>query len=141
MKSRSSLLALALLALSIGSCSKKLTGDGCPTGQICTEIFAAINVEFVDAAGRPVSVKDVAVINQRTNEKIVADPMATEPAAGRYTLVTDANKKQLSTTGDVLKLTATAVSSNKIITAAFKVSGGCNCHVQRLEGDAKIVVQ
>lgn len=141
MKVRTFILASSLFALTINSCSKKLAADGCPTGKICTEIFAAVNVNFVDAAGKPVAVKDVSVINQRTKEKIVAKPMFTQRSAGTYTLVTDANKKQLSTDGDVLILKATAVSSNKPITEAFNIAGGCSCHVRMVEGEPKIVVK
>jgi len=128
-----------LIVFLASACSKSITG-GCPTNQICTEIFASIGTQFVDAKGSNVSVTDVTVFNVRTKKKIepkgVLDP-GFSPM--NYTIVTDANRKELSTEGDDIRVTA--IYGNKKIETIFKISGGCNCHVEKLSGPEKIVVK
>jgi hypothetical protein len=136
---------LILLCLSLAvitsSCSKKLKTDGCPTGQICTMMFASVGVEFVDKSGNNVPVKDFKVFNMRTNKFIEAKGIIEQGSAStHYTIVTDGNKKELSTEGDDIKVTAT-YNGKTTIAATFKISGGCNCHVEKLSGTDKIVVQ
>ncbi|MES2062866.1 MAG: hypothetical protein V4456_13150 [Bacteroidota bacterium] len=136
---------LALLCLSLvvitSACSKKLKTDGCPTGQMCTMMFASIGTQFVDKAGNNVAVQDFKVFNMRTNKYIVAKGVV-DPGFSPtyYTIVTDANKKELSTEGDDIKVTATYNNGNTKIAATFKISGGCNCHVTKISGVEKIVV-
>ncbi|MDB5129973.1 hypothetical protein [Mucilaginibacter sp.] len=129
------------LAIVTSSCTKKLNNGGCPTNQICTDIFASVGTQFVDKDGNNVAVKDFAVINLRTNKPIVAKNMV-DPGFSPmiHTIVSDANKKELSTEGDELKVAAINAATNKPISAIFKISGGCNCHVEKLAGPEKIVV-
>jgi hypothetical protein len=126
-------------AVIISSCSKKLKTDGCPTDQICTMIFTSVGTEFVDKDGKNVTVKDFKVFNMRTNKYIVAKGVV-DPGFSpmHHTIVTDANKKEVSTEGDDLKITATY--NNTTIAATFKIAGGCNCHVTKISGVEKIVV-
>jgi hypothetical protein len=135
------LLCLSLVVIS-SSCSKKLKTDGCPTDQICTMMFASIGTEFVNKNGSNVAIKDFKVYNTRTNKFIVAKG-AVDPGFSpmHHTIVTDGNKKELSTEGDELRITATSVSANKAISVVYKISGGCNCHVEKLSGPEKIVVE
>ena len=133
-------LPLALLVILLSACSKKLTDTGCPTGQMCTMIYATVTVPCVDAAGNPVQVKDVTVYNQRTNAPVVSQDIAGPDAVPDHVvLATDGNKKQFSTTGDDIKVTAINAVTNKIVTATFKISGGCNCHVAKVAGPENII--
>jgi hypothetical protein len=135
------IICLVVIA-GFASCSKKLKTDGCPTGQMCTMIFTTLSVNFVDKAGKPVAVKDVKVLNLRTNTAILAQGMSSMVTqTGSYVFVTDANKKQLSTGGDDLKVTATNAVTNKMVSAIIKVSGGCNCHVAKVSGADSIVFE
>jgi hypothetical protein len=130
-------LSLAIVTL---SCTKKLNNGGCPT-QMCTDIFASVGTQFVNKDGNNVAVKDFTVINLRTNKPIVAKNMV-DPGFSpmHHTIVSDGNKKELSTEGDELKVSAINAATNKPISAIYKISGGCNCHVERLSGPEKIVV-
>lgn len=130
------------LAIMISSCSKKLKTDGCPTDQICTMIFASVGTEFVDKDGKNVAVKDFKVFNTRTG-KFIAAKGVVDPGFSpmHHTIITDSNKKEVSTEGDELRITATSVSTSKTITAVYKIAGGCNCHVEKLSGPEKIVVE
>nr|WP_294945817.1 hypothetical protein [uncultured Mucilaginibacter sp.] len=134
--------ASLIVIAAFGSCSKKLKTDGCPTGQMCTMIFTTLSVNFVDKTGKPVAVKDVKVLNLRTNTAILAQGMSSMVTqTGSYVFVTDANKKQLSTGGDDLKVTATNAVTNKMVSAIIKVSGGCNCHVAKVSGADSIIFE
>jgi DNA-binding beta-propeller fold protein YncE len=136
------IIASVFVIAAFTACSKKLKTEGCPTGQMCTMEFAALTVNFVDKAGNAVTVKSVKVLNLRTNVAILAQGMGSMVSqAGRYVFVTDGNKKQLSTEGDDLKITATNAATNKMVTAIVKVSGGCNCHVSKVSGADNIVFE
>ena len=130
---------LATVALS--ACSKKLKSDGCPP-QMCTMEFATVGVKFTDKAGSPVNVKQVKVENTRTNKAIVTQGAITgaDNAAGNYVVVTDSNKKEISSNGDDIKITATT-ADGKTASATIKVIGGCNCHVKRISGPETIVFE
>lgn len=128
-----------LLALMASACSMSTT-VGCPANQICTEIFTSVGTRFVDRNGNNVAVTGFEVFNQRTHKKI--EPRGVLPYGSgfqNYTIVTDANRKELSTEGDDIKVTA--MYGNRKIEAFYKISGGCNCHVERLAGPEKIIVQ
>jgi hypothetical protein len=136
------ILAAIIIVAGFAACSKKLKPAGCPTDQVCTMIFTTLSVNFVDKAGNPVTVKDVKVLNLRTNVAILAQGMGSMVSQpGKYTFITDANKKQLSTEGDDLRITATNAANNKMATAVIKVSGGCNCHVSKVSGADNIVFE
>ncbi|TFF40901.1 hypothetical protein [Mucilaginibacter psychrotolerans] len=135
-------ISALLIIAGFSACSQKLKPAGCPTDQVCTMIFTTLSVNFVDKAGNPVTVKDVKVLNLRTNVAILAQGMGSMMSQpGKYTLVSDANKKQLSTEGDDLRITATNTANNKMVTAIIKVSGGCNCHVSKVSGADNIVFE
>ena len=133
--------ALGLLATIVTSACSPKTNVGCPTNQICTMIFASVGTTFVDKDGNNVAVKDFKVLNLRTNKAIESQGVigGGDASAGQA-IVTDANKKDLSTEGDELKVTAVTVNGNKPVSAVYKISGGCNCHVEKLSGPEKIVV-
>lgn len=136
------ILLCLVFAVITTSCSKKLKTDGCPTGQICTMMFASVGTQFVDKNGNNVAVKDFKVFNTRTNKYIAVKGIIDEGSEpSHHTIVTDGNKKELSTTGDELRITALDVSTNKPISVIYKISGGCNCHVEKLSGPEKIVVE
>ncbi|QXV67101.1 hypothetical protein FPZ42_01580 [Mucilaginibacter achroorhodeus] len=121
------------------SCSKSVN-SGCPTNQICTEIFASVGTQFVDANGKSISVTDLKVYNLRTKKYIepkgIIDP-GFSPM--HYTIVTDSNRKELSSEGDDIRVTA--MYGTKRVESIFKISGGCNCHVEKLSGPDKIVIK
>lgn len=121
------------------SCSKNING-GCPTNQICTEIFASIGTQFVDANGNNINVTNVTVYNLRT-KKVIEPKGVIDPGFSpmNHTIVTDANKKELSSEGDDIRVTA--MYNTKKIETVFRISGGCNCHVEKLSGPEKIVVK
>lgn len=132
------IFCLPLLVMA-ASCSNTMN-SGCPTNQMCTDIFASIGTQFVDASGNNINVTDVTIYNLRTKKKMepkgVIDP-GFSPM--NHTIVTDANRKELSTEGDDIRVTA--MYGDKKVETIYKISGGCNCHVEKLSGPEKIVVK
>ncbi|TSD65902.1 hypothetical protein FFF34_000450 [Inquilinus sp. KBS0705] len=137
------ILPLVLLAtICLAACNKATHKPGCPTNQVCTALFATVNVAFVDKDGQIVNVKNVTITNLRTDSAIVIDNI-TGPSISPHiiTIATDANRQQFSTEGDNVRVVATDVVTNKTATAMFKISGGCNCHVDKVAGPDKIVFE
>ncbi|HEK21161.1 hypothetical protein [Mucilaginibacter sp.] len=127
-----------VMVLMASACSRSTT-VGCPANQICTEIFTSVGTRFVDRNGNNVAVTDFKVFNQRTHKKIEPRGVLSGGSGFKnYTIVTDANRKDLSTGGDDIKVTA--IYGNRKVEAFFKISGGCNCHVERLAGPEKIIL-
>lgn len=126
-------IAIALLIACNFGCTKKQTSVlNCPA-QMCTMIFASITVQFQDKNGSAVTVKNYTVVNQRTNESLTSSGTGMN-SAGHYTVVDDGMLKKLSTEGDDIVVTATHPTNGQTKTATYKISGGCNCHVDRISG-------
>lgn len=121
---------LLLIACFFG-CEKKQSDTlDCPA-QPCTLMFASINVQFKDGSGNFVAVKNFTVVNQRTKESL----SSTNPAMdGYHTIVDDGIRNKLSTEGDEIIVTATHPTNGQTKSATYKISGGCNCHVERISG-------
>lgn len=126
------ILLILLVACSLACNKKQVDTLGCPA-QPCTLIFASINVQFKDKNGNTVEAKNFTAVNQRTKENL----SPTSPGmngAGYFTIVDDGMLKKLSTTGDEVVVTATHPTNGQIKTATYTISGGCNCHVERISG-------
>jgi hypothetical protein len=134
-------LLLCLSALGISACTKNSKNTACNIQQACTEEFRSFGIQFVNSAGDNVEVKDVTVVNLRTNKPIVARNVL-DPgfSPNIYFVATDSNKDEFSSEGDEVKITATSTGSNKTAFAIVKISGGsCNCHISKISGPDKIV--
>jgi len=129
------LIAAVLMAL-ISGCTKKHTEVvDCPA-QPCTMEFRSITVQFKSKDGSVITVKDYAVINQRTKQTL-SDNRGINPA-GYYTVVDDSMLRKVSTNGDELTVKGTHPTTGQTKTASLKISGGCNCHVARISGPETI---
>ncbi|TKC00629.1 hypothetical protein [Pedobacter cryophilus] len=108
---------------------------------ICTQEFRIVNVKFIDALGNAIEVKDFKSLNLRTNKDLTSsnyvDPIN---AKGYYTVVTDANTKDLSSKGDYIRVSAKHPVNGTIKEVDFVVSGGeCACHISKISGPEEIV--
>lgn len=129
-----SLLGFVLLF----SCSEKVTEAECPA-IMCTQEFRSVSVLFKDAAGNPTTVNDFKAVVRRTGKSIQAEPVDTVNFKGYYPVVTDGHRKQLSTTGDTIDVSAVHPLTNQKKTAQFVVSGGrCACHIEKISGPEEI---
>jgi hypothetical protein len=125
-------IAIAILICYCFSCHKSTQQVACGT-QACTEIFASIGVKFVDKSGNAVAVKNFSAINQRTNARLTYT-LAYDLMPGYYIIADDGTRSQLSTGGDEVLVTGTHPTTNQTKTVTFKISGGCNCHVEKISG-------
>lgn len=131
-------LLFSLLALFIAGCGKNPQPRlGCNTG-VCTLEFASINILFTDNADKPVNVQNFSAINQRTGLKLDVNPAPSMPGGtvGTYVIANDNTRDQLSDEGDNILVSGTYAGQTK--TAILKISGGCNCHVQKKSGPSVI---
>lgn len=136
-------LCLLLLIAVASACKKHNQENGC-AAKACTYEFVSISVNFVDKDGKLVPAKDVRVINKRTGRQIIATsngPAVPGLGPNFFTIATDNNKNEFATDGDDVELTATNAITNRTQTTFFKISGGCNCHVAKISGPEKIVLQ
>ncbi|HEX8019929.1 hypothetical protein [Mucilaginibacter sp.] len=134
---------LFLLAAIFGGCKKHNQQTGCPS-QTCTAEFVSLNVNFVNKDGLIAFGKNVTVINLRTHETIIAkgngSPVVPTIGPNLYTIATDNNKNEFSAEGDDVELRATDAVTNITKTTLFKISGGCNCHIAKISGPDKMVL-
>ena len=121
-----------LLACYLGCTKKQEEVLDCPA-KPCTYMFASINVQFQDKNGNVVEVKNYSVVNKRTNESFSSMGTGIN-FSGYYTVVDDSLLRKLSTNGDDVVVTATHPTNGQTKTATYKISGGCNCHVDKISG-------
>ena len=132
-------IAVLLLIASFFSCHKAQEQAACGT-QACTDIFAQIGVSFADINGSPVTVTGFSAINQRTKVSVVPVSPTGGPASPGYYIVTDDNsKKEFSTEGDEVLISGTLSTTGQTKTVTYKISGGCNCHVDKVSGSSTVV--
>ncbi|MES2873079.1 MAG: hypothetical protein V4708_05105 [Bacteroidota bacterium] len=134
-------ISLSVTILLFSCVAGKVNTSACEP-MICTQEFRMVQVRIKDAWGNPVAVKDFTAINKRTGKSTVQD---NEPATvnnqGIYTVASDADVKNLSNSGDVIKVTATHPATNKTVSYEFVVSGGkCACHINKVSGPEDITL-
>jgi|GEM_PF-907506 predicted secreted protein len=125
-----------LFACSFISCHKAQQQVQTPCGtQVCTDLFAIITIKFTDKNGNAMTVQNYSVTNQRTHLKIVNTSSAViNMIYGSYIVADDNAKSQLSTDGDDVLVSATNPTTGQTKAVTLKLSGGCNCHVNRISG-------
>jgi hypothetical protein len=132
-------IAVLILIAGFFSCHKAQQQAGCGT-QTCTMVFAQIGVHFADFNGSPTSVLNFGAINQRTKQSTVPASPTGGPASPGYYIVTDDNsKKDFSTEGDDVLISGTSPTTGQTKTLTIKISGGCNCHVDKVSGSSTVV--
>lgn len=132
-------IAVLMLIAGFFSCHKTKEPAGCGT-QACTQVFAQIGVGFADINGSPLTVNNFSAINQRTKQSVVPISPVSGPAQPGYYIVTDDNsKKDFSTEGDDVLISGTSPTTGQTKTVTYKISGGCNCHVEKLSGTSPVV--
>lgn len=133
------LLIVLVMATSLSACKKNGNKQACGT-QMCDASFAYLGVIFNNNKGEAAGVKNLTVINLRTGKavKMPTYPPNVDFIAGSFLIASDENKGEFSTQGDDIKITATSALTGQIKTTTLKISGGCNCHVQKISGSEKV---
>ena len=126
-------LFLSALALALAAC------DATTDPFVCTEEFVSIQVEVVDAAGRPLEGLTARSVNERTGEALAGarDSGETREAddPGVYTVATDADARRLRVDGDPVLFTA---SGDGVEASARFVLADNGCHVVKEEGPDRV---
>jgi hypothetical protein len=133
-------LSILMLIVLCAACKKGQQTSACGT-QVCTTLFTYVTAVFVDKNNMPVNFTNFTEVNLRTNKTMTHTyPPAVDFVAGTVIIADDSDLKDLSSSGDTLKVTATNSATGQTETALFKVSGGtCNCHVTKVSGPDKVV--
>jgi len=137
---RAKLLLVLLIAVGLSACKNSTNNSACGT-EMCTAEFASIGIEATDNTDSLIYLKDVKVINKRTNKPVklpVAQPGGIH-APNYVPIANDNTKDEFSTAGDDIEITATNKATNQTKTITLKISGGCNCHVAKVSGADKLV--
>lgn len=116
------------------SCTKSQQKNTACGTQVCSDIFMSVNIHYVDNKGEPIIVSNFTVFDVTSNKQLYPALPTGDLVVGAYTIASDSNIKDYSTSGDIIKVTATDPATGQIKTVNFKISGGCNCHVAKLSG-------
>jgi hypothetical protein len=128
-------LLMLLLAFSFSACKNNENDSACGT-QICTAVYAYIGVTFTDNIGKIIVLDDVKMVNLRTGKELVSPryPPNIDFIAGFNLIASDDTKKDFSTNGDDIEITATYAATGQTKKFKMKISGGCNCHINKISG-------
>jgi hypothetical protein len=127
-------LSFLLILIFISSaCSKNSQKPTCGS-QVCTAIFAMVGIHFTDKQGNPIEVEDFTVFNLSSNKQLTPGVPNMDMVKGYYIIASDSNKKDYSSDGDNIRVTATDPATGQTKTVVLKISGGCNCHVDKISG-------
>lgn len=124
---------LLILTFIFSACSKNPQKPACGS-QVCTAIFATVGIHFTDKQGNAIAVENFGVFNLSSNKQLTPGVPNLDLVKGYYIIASDSDKKDFSTDGDNIRVSATDPATNQNKTATFKISGGCNCHVEKLSG-------
>ncbi|MFD2147259.1 hypothetical protein [Mucilaginibacter antarcticus] len=131
------LFALLLIVSLLGCEKKQEKVGGCGTG-LCTLSFAILQVNYTDKDGNPVAVQNFTAVNQRTQQSVLPTNQHDLVVKGQYAITDDGAKDKFSNDGDEVVVSATYAPTGQTKTATFKISGGCNCHIEKLSGPQTI---
>lgn len=100
--------------------------------------FAMIGVKFTDKNGHAIAVQSLTAVNQRTKLSVLPANQQGINEPGYYVITDDSTREKLSTDGDEVLVSATNPATGQTKTVSFKLSGGCNCHIDRISGPQTI---
>lgn len=128
-------ILLLMLIAAFSACNKNnRVKPGCSTG-ICTDLFATINIHYVDNTGTGIGVKDFSVKNLRTGLAVkTGGSFDYGASSGIRSVADDGNLKEFSSEGDEVQVSATDSLTNQTMVSTLKISGGCTCHIEKLSG-------
>lgn len=100
--------------------------------------FAMIGVNFTDKNGSAIAVQNLTAVNQRTKLSVLPANQDAINTKGYYVIADDNAREKLASDGDEVLVSATNPATGQTKTVSFKLSGGCNCHVDRISGPQTI---
>ena len=126
------LIILELAVVFCLGCKKKQQTGGCSTGT-CTTIFASVGIYFNDKQGAPIAIESFSATNQRTKESVL--PAKIESGTKSfYTVTDDSQISKFTALGEEVVVSATNPATGQTKTTTYFISGGCNCHVEKIYG-------
>jgi hypothetical protein len=119
-----------------------VAGSGCDlpgtANCVCTATFVFLIVTVHDPAGLPVTGVSVTVTQVRTGQVLAVQQGA--PTAGTYIFLDDSFVRQISASGETLRVTGQKGSAS--FSADYVVGAdSCGCHVQKVSGPDIVTLQ
>lgn len=130
------LLLAAQGLMSTSGCNKNDRKTNCTGEEICTMIFAAVNVTVKDGAGQPVVLDEHYTIRKSTNETITSG--SDFPENGSYTVLDDSYRQKLAGQTDEFTFVGKK-NGQEIVREVYSISADC-CHISRQSGKTEVVV-
>lgn len=127
------LTILFLTAVSLASCHKTQKKTPCDP-KVCTDFYATVGIHYADNTGKPIAVNDITVFNVTSNKQLHPSYLVGLLVYGYYIVATDNNKMDYSTDGDIIRVSATNPTTSQTKEVNLMISGGCNCHVDKISG-------
>ncbi len=145
---RLSIVTTLFISLVILACNKnsRVEDDcesGCKPNRVCTEEFRSLMVQVVDRAGAGVELDSFKVIRAR-DQKVILDNSKWQPSPGVsympgvYLMYSDAYIGETSVCGDDFVFKG-YLDNKAVADRVFKIVHDC-CHISRVSGDTKIVI-
>lgn len=132
------LILLPAMFVSCQPLGDKQERPACAT-QACTKEFRTISMKFLDKDGNQIAVDNYTATNMRTHvllhDNSILVPGVNPPY---YNVANDNDLAKLSDDGDNIEVSGTDPTTSQTKTAIVKVSGGCNCHVEKASGPEQI---
>ena len=120
------------------ACNKNGNKTACGI-HVCNDVFMNITVVFADKTGKLIFITNYSAVNQRTNLPLQHEGLNIPVALTyHYPVADDSMRDQISTDGDNILVTGTNPNTGQTKSATFDISGGCNCHVQKISGQDTI---
>lgn len=131
---------LLLLIACFSACSGNKQKNGCGI-ETCTLEYAYVAIVFKDKQNKYPPLKDITVINLRTNKPLspAKQSLIIDFTPGTVLIASDDNIKDFSTAGDDVKISATNSETNQTQTAIVKIAGGCACHISKKSGPDTVI--
>lgn len=145
---RFSIVSTLFIGLVILACNKnsRVNDDcesGCKPSRVCTEEFRSLMVQVVDRANGGVELDSFKVIRAR-DQKLILDNSKWQPQAGVsytpgvYLVYSDAYMEETSVCGEDFVFKG-YMDNKAVANGVFRISHDC-CHINRVSGDTKIVI-
>jgi len=135
--SSTAIILLVIHAMTITSCSKKITEantDPCK-GVMCTMLFAMVQTNVTDHSGNAVALDSFYTLRAKTGEKIYHDK---NTMPNGYTVLDDGYQKQLVNKNDSFYFVG-YLKGKQVVNEPYVIGADC-CHIKKQSGKDTIQI-
>ena len=109
----------------------------CTEPVMCTQMFAMVTAQVVDAVGNPVKLDEAYTVRAGTSDKITSSQ---EPGMNNaYVVLDDSYQKKLAQTTAAFRFVGMK-DGKKVVDEPYTISADC-CHIKKESGPTTITIQ